>query len=958
MKDQNTVLVIDDNHDILNLLLKLLKMAGFKVLIAQEGEEGIKVAKRALPDLILLDLIMPGMDGLEVCQHLKSQPDTQEIPIILMTALTETVNKVKGLELGAVDYITKPFQHQELLARINTHLKLGLLKKQLTEQNQNLQQAQSALKDSHERLIAILNSLEALVYVVDIQNYEILFANQHLKQLLNEEHLVGKICWKTLHKEKTGPCQFCNMAQLKTDHTTGSDTWEFQHILTKRWFYIHNSTIQWIDGQPALLEIATDVTQRKHIEEALRASEERFELAMRGANDGLWDWNLETNEVYYSPRWKQLLGYAEHELNPHAEEFLKRLHPDDKELIQEQVTAYLEKKIPTYEATFRMQHRHGHYVWILSRGIAVWTQADKANRFVGTHVDITAQKQTEEALSQAKQAAEVANLAKSAFLANMSHELRTPLNGILGYTQILGQDNTLKATQRDGIRVIQRSGESLLTLINDILEFSKIEANSIEIIPTAFYLETFLEKIHELIQMRAQQKGIIFHYQVLTPLPTIVNVDETRLRQILINLLGNAIKFTEQGSVTFKVSAIQTPNSKHWKIRFLVSDTGIGIAQPELSQIFLPFQQVGERNYQEPGTGLGLTLTQKLVEMMGGQLHVESSLEKGSTFWIEIDSPEVSSATDIPTTIHQNSEIIGFEGASRTILVVDVQWENRSILTHLLTPLGFKVVEAVDGQESIDKAQQIQPEVILMDLEMHNGFEATRQLRKIPKLKKVVIIAISANVFDFQRQPSMDTYWNDFIMKPFHKNVLLDKLQKHLNLKWIYHENQAIVSQPQPIEKSRFSNLWEGQPFQLPVGPNPEQADFLFDLTLTGDIESIIDYVEQLEQTDTKLHTFSVEITKLAEDFQINKISEIVKYYKEAALPTEMDSTVPTVEQAAILFDLAMKGDVYGLRDYLGQLEQNDAKLAPFTKKIRRLSEQFQYEKIFEILEPYRFSDK
>ncbi len=957
---EGTVLIIDDTPYNVNPLLEFLTTVGFKVLIAEDGLSGIETAEFAQPNLILLDVMMPDMDGFEVCQHLKSQEQTQDIPIIFMTALDETVNKVKGFELGAVDYLTKPFQLQELLARINAHLTLRKLQQQLANQNQQLQQeiaerkqTEAALKAAHERFTTVLDSLEALVYVADMQTYEILFINKYTQKLFDKNDFLGKICWQTLQPGQTQPCRFCTNDKLVTadGQPTGVYTWEFNNPQTNRWYYIQDRAIRWTDGRIVRLEVATDITQRKQVEEALRASEERFELAMRGANDGLWDWNLETNEVYFSPRWKQILGYAEHELSPHVDEFFKLLHPDDQAPTTDKITAYFDKKIPAYEVTFRLQHKDGHYVWILSRGIAVWNEQAKPLRMVGTHVDLTAQKQAEEALSQAKEAAEVANRAKSAFLANMSHELRTPLNGILGYAQILKLHN-LNAQQQEGIAVIQRSGEYLLTLINDVLDLSKIEANRIELVPTAFYFDDFLGEMNELFQMRAQQKGIPFHYQPLTQLPTIVHADETRLRQVLINLLGNAVKFTEQGCVTFKVSSIQNPKGQTWKIRFQVEDSGIGISQDELSKIFLPFQQAGERNYQAQGTGLGLAISKKLVEMMDGKLQVNSTLGQGSTFWMELDLQEISNAAPEQTDKH---EIIGFDGPPRTLLVVDDKWENRSVLVNLLAPLGFKMMEACDGQESVDKALQTQPDAILMDLMMpvKDGFEATSEIRKIPELKEVVIIAISASAFDFHQQQSQEAGCDDFIAKPFQRDVLLEKLQKHLNLKWIYDKTQSTPSQRQKSEKSLFSSLWEGGNFQPPAikGPSPEQAAILFEFSLKGDIESIMDYVEKLEQTE--LQTFSIEIKKLAEEFQINKISDIAKYYREAASLADVSTAVPTAEQAAILFDLAMKGDVYGLRDYLEQLEQNDDKLAPFAKQIRPLAKQFQYDKICEIVQPY-----
>ncbi|HEY9845850.1 MAG TPA: ATP-binding protein, partial [Candidatus Caenarcaniphilales bacterium] len=360
--------------------------------------------------------------------------------------------------------------------------------------------------------------------------------------------------------------------------------------------------------------------------------------------------------------------------------------------------------------------------------------------------------------------------AKSQFLANMSHELRTPLNGILGYAQILKKVKTLTSSQKNGVSIIHQCGEHLLNLINDVLDISKIEARKMELHPRNFHFPEFLEGLAEICRIRAEQKGIELIYETLTPLPIAIQADDKRLRQVLLNLLGNAVKFTERGRVTFKVGYHEE------KFRFQVEDTGDGIAPEQLEEIFLPFMQVGDRAHETEGTGLGLPISRQLVQLMGSELKVRSNLGNGSIFWFDLNLSETSQWDDTADFLEQ--QVVGFQGEKRKVLVVDDKWANRSILVNLLEPLGFEVVEAINGLDGLNKAREFQPNVILMDLVMPgmDGFEATRRIRMLPELAGVRVIAISASVFDFDQQQSREVGCDDFLPKPVREADLLDKL--------------------------------------------------------------------------------------------------------------------------------------------------------------------------------------
>jgi len=556
-------------------------------------------------------------------------------------------------------------------------------------------------------------------------------------------------------------------------------------------------------------------------------------------------------------------------------------------------------------------------------------------------------------LAKARDEAMAANKAKSTFLANMSHELRTPLNGILGYAQIMNRDNELQEKYKSGIGIIQRSGEYLLTLINDILDLSKIEADRIELYPSDIYFDDFLQSIIDIFQMRAKQQDISFIYEKLSHLPEGIHADEKRLRQILINLLGNAFKFTKEGGVSFKVGYHNN------KIRFQIEDTGVGIAEDEIQYIFQPFKQVGDQKNRAEGTGLGLSITKKLVEMMGGKLHVESTLGKGSTFWMALDLPAVSGMSK-PHEIKEPT-IVGFEGEVRKILVVDDKEANRSVLTSLLTPLGFKILEAENGKECIDQTMFHKPDLILTDLVMPvmDGFEACRRIRKIPEFKDIIVIMVSASVFECYQEHSIEAGCDDFLPKPVSAKDLLEMLKKYLNLSWIYEgETTTNDEKVEKLEKSESP-----QEDNVLSRLTQEQVDILLDLAMMGDLNAIVEKVTEFEQSNEKLVPFANKIRALADNFEEEKICDLIEQYQcgseKDISPESMQTEKKTEfiglskEQADILFDLAMMGDLNAIVEKIAAFEENNKELTPFANKIRELAGNFEEEKICDLIEQY-----
>ncbi|BAY11784.1 hybrid sensor histidine kinase/response regulator [Calothrix sp. NIES-2098] len=497
-------------------------------------------------------------------------------------------------------------------------------------------------------------------------------------------------------------------------------------------------------------------------------------------------------------------------------------------------------------------------------------------------------------LKTAKELADSANTAKSEFLANMSHELRTPLNGILGYAQILELDQNLSAKQKNAINIIYQCGSHLLTLINDILDLSKIEARKLELSAHDFHFTSFLKSIYEICHIKSEQKEIAFTYQELNQLPIAVLADEKRLRQVLLNLLSNAIKFTDCGEVKFKIGVLDNSlnindsltqiaekalaNSQNQelpiiKIRFQIEDTGVGMSPEQLQKIFLPFEQVGNKQRMAEGTGLGLAISQQIVQMMGSEIKVESILKQGSKFWFDVDlqvsQQWINSSPSKPT-----HKIIGYEGEPIKILVVDDRWENRSVIVNLLEPLGFLLMEAVNGQEGLEKALTWHPKLIITDIVMPilNGWEMVQKLRSQTQFSKLIIIASSANVFNFDQQQSYNSGCNDFLPKPVRSEQLLAQIQMHLGLTWIDQADSITV----PASTAENAPSQDGCEFMVPP---KEELQNIWTAATIGDIAAVEQEAQRLQHLDIIYLPFTAKLLELTQNLDEEAIIKLVKQY-------------------------------------------------------------------------------
>jgi len=647
----------------------------------------------------------------------------------------------------------------------------------------------------------------------------------------------------------------------------------------------------YIAGQAMHLVRVTDITARKQAEEKLRESKHFVERIAEASPYILYIYDLiENRNVYANREVTTILGYTSEQVQAMGENLIPTIfHPDDLAWVPEHMQRLAKTgEGEILEREYRVRNPQGEWCTFFGREMVFARTPDgKVKQIIGTAVDISDRKRVEIERQQAIEATDAANRAKSQFLTNMSHELRTPLNAIIGFSQLMSKSQNLAPEHQEKLKIIMRSGEHLLTLINQVLDLSKIEAGRITLNETAFDLLRLLDELHKMFQLKANSKRLQLVVDRTPDVPQYLRTDEVKLRQVLINLLSNAIKFTQEGGVVLRVS-LGTRDEGHGRellsdsgdevenislspppphfplfLHFEVADTGVGIAPEELDSLFEAFVQTQTGKQFPEGTGLGLPISQKFVQLMGGEITVESDVGCGSVFKFDIEVI-VADATGIIAPPPPR-RIVALEPNQQSyrILIVDDKPDNRQLLMQLLSPLGFKVKEASNGLEAFEVWSNWEPHLIWMDLRMPvmDGLEATTRIKSSPKGQATVIIALSAGTLEEEQAAALQAGCDGFVRKPFAEAEIFETMTQQIGVRFV--EDEATFAPDTTSTKTVALN-----PTALAALP----ADLVANLhraTLEGDFDLMLTLIEQIRSRNDSL---ADALASLANNFQFNQL--------------------------------------------------------------------------------------
>ena len=816
------------------------------------------------------------------------------------TFLSYIENVIKTQQTVSIEYSLKI--EQQLLwfaaniSPISSHLVIWVARditaRQLLEEK---------LRRSEEKIRAIFESMTDIVLVINAQR-EIEVAPTYPNRWIHSQTNLISLTIEQLFVEERSEIWWSKVEQvLETQQTVNFD-YSLQVEDKEIWFSasissMPNNSVIWVARD--ISEVYEELHLRHQTEVALRQSEEKFSSAFRSSpsaititrlSDGC---HLEVNDSFC-----QFTGYTREEIiNRTALELNLWVDLNARNQLFE--TLLTQGTVRNYEFEFRTKPGDIKTALLSAELINLNGQTC----VISVSQDISDRKKTEAAMREAKEAAEAANRAKSTFLATMSHELRSPLNAILGFSQLLTRSRSLNPEQQESVSIIKRSGEHLLTLINNVLDLSKIEAGRTPLNEQNFDLYRLLDDLEDMFYLRAQEKHLQLICDRTSDIPQFVRTDEVKLRQILINLLNNAIKFTELGLVSVRVERMlkvgkleswkveesnlstcqsanlptyQPPNLPPVILHFEVSDTGIGIPPEELENIFEAFVQTQIGKASPEGTGLGLAITRQFVRLMGGDITVSSQVGCGSTFRFNLPV-HVVDAINVEVSKQPTRRVIALEANQPfyRILIVDDRWENRHLLLKMLRPLGFELQEASNGIEALEIWESWQPHLIWMDMRMPvmDGYEATQQIKATTKGQATAVIALTASILEEERAVVLSAGCDDFVRKPFHDAEIFDTMSKHLGVRYIYDESTDWNTSHQKdaeMQKALTSQGIAALPLNL--------------LTELNQAATCID-MEKVDSVISEIHnhnrSLAEGLAQLAADFKYDEILTLIQSVTE-----------------------------------------------------------------------------
>jgi PAS domain S-box-containing protein len=768
-RKKKVLFVEDDAIDLMALEQMLSKNTmDHEFTFATSLKQAISKLNKKPFDLIVTDFHLGDGDALDI---VTAAPDTATI---ITTETGDQITAVKSIKAGVYDYLVKDTARHYL--EILPHTMESVM-------------TQHADRMRIKRLEGIYKALSDAcplgIFSTDQHGY-CLYTNARYQSIsgLSAEECLGDGWGTSIHPE--------DWQQVQEEWYQAAKKNEGYSSVHR--FLRSDGSIVWCNVKAAAITedgkctgyvgTVEDITKDKLAEDLLRKNEEQLELSLKGADLGLWDWDIKNDQVTFNERWAEMVGYTLEEIDPNEDFWIKLIHPDDADFVMQTLKDHLAGKTPIYETEHRLRAKNGSWVWVLDRGRVLERDTNGSPlRALGTHLDITIRKVRDTELLEAKTAAESANLARGQFLSHMSHEIRTPLTAIIGFAEV-AQEETLPPPERTMmLGTILRNANHLLAIINDILDISKIDAGSMTLEEIKASPIQMVEEVKSLLHLRAKENGINMKVRYEWPLPRFVHTDPLRIKQLLLNLVGNAIKFTKKGAVIISLSC----DRENELLQFSIIDTGIGLTEQQLSRLFKPFSQADATTTRQfGGTGLGLAICKQLVNVLGGEITVQSTPGVGSTFSFSVasgvlDDIEFVSCAPAETFTTIPDELKTPSGLKGRILLADDSEDNQLLLAHTLRMTELELTIVDNGKAALDTALTETFDLILMDMHMPvmDGYTATEKLREAGV--KTPIIAFTANSMQHDVLKCLEVGCTAHLSKPFSKAQFLGILAQQLH---------------------------------------------------------------------------------------------------------------------------------------------------------------------------------